>query len=337
MKNPSPFAPKAGDAYSSSRGVRGKKNEVQDPANNNEFDWKLESGLIAKFFRVTIPAEDVERLTYIGRTNGRNQLDLNEVNLASMIKSIKRQQYYPAVGTLDDDGKYDLSDGGRRRRSAIYAERPLDVLYTKEQLTRADALALAKELQSGVEHSLRDLGAQVDDYIESQKEKDEPVDQKMAAKYFGVSETKISNALCAWRINKEWLEVFPVINDLSIKNFRALTKLEKKLTTAKKDVEEFIFHAATSFELDETLRDDEKLTKTFELLNEMFLELTSSKATKRVKPLPVALHKFKDKKIYATKTVTAAKVTLEFSSRLDSRVIDEIIALAQEKLKENYS
>lgn len=333
-----PFGLNPRNAYNASNGKRGQPAPAGKVEKADTKEWTLSSGKVAVFHEVTVAAEDVETLTFVGAGNGRNQNDLNEVNLSSMVNSIKRQQYYPAIATKESDGRYNLSDGSRRRLSAILAGRPLVILYTTDVLSRADALALAKELQSGVEHSLRDLGSQIEDYIAYKKDLNEPVDQKTAAVYFGVSETKVSNALCAWRINPEWIEIFPYINKLSIANYKALTKQETELEKKKIEITSFVNELTPLVsEIADSVDSDEYIAKAFaEIKLHFSASLNQSVKPQKNKPRPI-FDEFSNKNSFArVKDMGNRKVVYEFGS-LDQKLLADIEQLISEKIKAHYA
>ena len=122
--------------------------------------WTLKSGKKVEFTPVTLSYEEVrDNTTVTFEVNGRFQDDLTLESLQDL-NSILTQQYTPAIARLLD-GKMDILDGSRRRARFLYEEgaiKEFHLLVSSEDISVSDAKALAKELQSAKEHSLRDIG-----------------------------------------------------------------------------------------------------------------------------------------------------------------------------------
>jgi ParB family transcriptional regulator, chromosome partitioning protein len=183
--------------------------------------WTLVSGRKVSFLTITIPAEDVERLTRAHEHNRRLQ---SELKTHSLVKSIARQQYQSCIATLVD-GIYELSDGTRRRDAAIKAQRPLRVMYCKEVLTTAEVKGLTKELQSAEEHSARDHGAYFEyllNHPTSPMTKDQIIEEE------GISEAKYERCMRAWEVPQKLVDLFEHPKELGDIRFRKLKSVASK-------------------------------------------------------------------------------------------------------------
>lgn len=93
--------------------------------------------------------------------NGRDQSLLTKESLVDL-DSLEFQQFYPAVGR-EIDGHIDVLDGSRSRAWFLLQEsrvKTFRVLVIQEELSTADAKALAKQLQTAKEHNQREIGLQ---------------------------------------------------------------------------------------------------------------------------------------------------------------------------------
>lgn len=90
-----------------------------------------------------IPAKDVEKKTVVFAENAREQSFLNEHALADILVTLKeRGQQYPAVGRMTKDGKIEVLDGSRRRKSCILAEQDF-LIYVAENIDTQHAKFLS--------------------------------------------------------------------------------------------------------------------------------------------------------------------------------------------------
>jgi len=183
--------------------------------------WTLVSGRKISFTEITVPAEDVETLTYVNELNRRIQ---EEVSTRSLAGSIKRQQYQSCIAQLID-GRYLILDGSRRRQAAIEANRPLRVLFCVEELTLPEVKGLSKESQSSEEHSLRDNGKHFEYLL---KHPDFPMTVEQVLEEEGINKSFYDRCVRAWAVPSELIALFETPTDLGDESFRKLTRVAKK-------------------------------------------------------------------------------------------------------------
>lgn len=211
-------------------GVLGKQNT----ANKSEV-YTLQNGRKVEFKRITIPAGQVETLTYAHALNKRIADELTRASLENMINSISRQQYQPVIAQLVD-GKYATLDGTRRRQSSIFASVGLDILYCEEDLTNAEVKSLSKELQTAKEHSVRDNGRAFALSLSEDPNKT----QEDIAEQEGFSQGYVSKALKAWAIPQEIINLFEYPSDLTLQQFAEITKVLEFIVEKKISMDEVV-------------------------------------------------------------------------------------------------
>ena len=82
-------------------------------------EFILNSGKKAKFNLITVSAEELRDKTYVDIiTNGREQNSLTEEALEDISRTLKLQQFFPAIGRKIKD-RIELLDGSRRRACAL--------------------------------------------------------------------------------------------------------------------------------------------------------------------------------------------------------------------------
>ena len=90
-------------------------------------------------------------------TNGRDQSGLTPESLRDIIRTIKLQQFFPAIGVKRGD-RIEILDGSRRRAAALHCKTGLDVLVTDVAISAEEARRLAQDIQTAREHNLREVG-----------------------------------------------------------------------------------------------------------------------------------------------------------------------------------
>ncbi|CAH8242798.1 Chromosome (plasmid) partitioning protein ParB [Vibrio aestuarianus] len=198
--------------------------------------WQLASGTSATFNEVTLSHEQVRDNTVVTfDVNGRDQSLLTAESLSDL-NSLEFQQFYPAVGR-EVDGKIDILDGSRRRAWFLLQEGKVNsfrVLVTQDDISTADAKALAKQLQTAKEHNQREIGLQCKAIMDSGEYTQEDV-----AKLIGISRPAVSKALKAASIDSAIIALFPVVNELSHTDYALLDKVMKVLESDKKKISAF--------------------------------------------------------------------------------------------------
>ncbi len=206
--------------------------EKQAEKANQPTVWTLISGRNVTFTEITIPAEDVERLTKVNEHNRRVQ---NELKSKSLVNSIRRQQYQSCIAILID-GIYSFYDGSRRRAAAIEAHRPLRVMYCTETLTNQEVKGLIKELQSAEEHSLRDHGAYYESLLNHPTS---PMTEEEIIFEEEISKSKFDRCMKAWSVPSLLIALFEDKKELGDGSYTILKKVAKKYAT-QSELESFV-------------------------------------------------------------------------------------------------
>ena len=196
--------------------------------------FTLKSGKQAKFIKTVVLSGDIESKTFVDASvNGRDQTMLSRESVSDITRTIKLQQFFPAIGR-EVDGRIEVLDGTRRRAACIYNNVKFEILVTKDSIDIADARQLAKDIQTAREHSLRELGKRIEVTYGVSMTKEE------IAQAESISPAKVTRAFQAASVPDEMISVFPVINDISLSDYQFLLKLSEKVTNKKMSVEEFM-------------------------------------------------------------------------------------------------
>jgi len=169
---------------------------LENDTNNSQHNqtFVLATGKRAQFRFERIAASDVESKTFVTmETNGRDQTGLTPDSLRDIIRTIKLQQFFPAIGVMRDE-RIEILDGSRRRAAALICKTGLDVLVTDAAITPDEARRLAQDIQTAREHNLREVGMRLLTL------KDGGLSQKEIAENQGLSQAKVTRALQAARL-----------------------------------------------------------------------------------------------------------------------------------------
>ncbi len=176
--------------------------------------FTLKSGATARFTLSKILHDDIETQTYVDATiNGRDQAFLTEESVSDISRTIKLQQFFPAIGR-EVDGHIEVLDGSRRRAACLYSGMPFEVLVTKDELSLSDARQLAIDIQTAKEHTLRELGNRLKLMYP------EHMNQSDIAAAEGLSPAKVTRAFQAASVPDEMIAVFPSAGELSINDYK---------------------------------------------------------------------------------------------------------------------
>ncbi|MBE5254190.1 MAG: ParB/RepB/Spo0J family partition protein [Enterobacterales bacterium endosymbiont of Blomia tropicalis] len=187
----------------------------------------LKSGAEARFVLTRVLHDDIEEQTYIdAAVNGRDQAFLTPESVSDISRTIKLQQFFPAIGR-EVNGRVEVLDGSRRRAACIYNDTPFEVLVTKDELTLADARQLAIDIQTAKEHTLRELGKRLKLMYP------ENLNQSEIAAAEGISAAKVTRAFQAASVPDEIMGVFPSVSDLSIADYQTLLDIAEKARARK--------------------------------------------------------------------------------------------------------
>ena len=286
--------------------------------------WQLSSGTSATFNEVTLSHEQVRDNTLVTfDVNGRDQSLLTAESLSDL-NSLEFQQFYPAVGR-EVDGKIDILDGSRRRAWFLLQEGKVDsfrVLVTQDDISTADAKALAKQLQTAKEHNQREIGLQCKAIMDSGEYTQEDV-----AKLIGISRPAVSKALKAASIDSVIIALFPVVNELSHTDYALLDKVMKVLEKDKKKISEFA--KKVSQQVVNVLPEQSSDEVKDNIINVIKAELKIVEAKQEKDKAEVTpLAQFDSKGMFARKRVKGRNFSYEFG-RLSKEVQEKLdIAIA---------
>lgn len=185
--------------------------------------FTLASGKTASFKLVKVEANKVESETFVTlETNGRDQSALTPESLRDITRTLKLQQFFPAIGRRMSQG-IDILDGSRRRAGAIIEKVGLNVLVTESDISASDARQLAADLQTAKEHNLREIGLRL------QILRENGMSQKEIAHSEMLSEAKVTRAIQAASVPSELLAPFPVQSELTYPDYKLLLDLNQQL------------------------------------------------------------------------------------------------------------
>lgn len=286
----------------------------------------LKSGKQAKFFKTFVLSGDIESKTFVDNSvNGRDQAMLSRESVSDISRTIKLQQFFPAIGR-EVNGRIEILDGTRRRAACLYNNAKFEILVTKDDIDLADARQLAKDIQTAKEHSLRELGNRLAVTYGSSMTKEE------IALAENISSAKVTRAFQAASVPDEMISLFPVINDISLADYQFLLKLSEEANYKKMPLKELMDKVRQKLM---TLPDYPSIDKSkiLAVLRAESKELTSQ-PTKTI--VTEKLRDFADRNQFARKKTDLKKrlVVYEFS-RISNEVqseIDEAIRRILEKL-----
>lgn len=188
-------------------------------SDGNYKTFTLKSGKQAKFVSTVVLSGDIERQTYVDPSvNGRDQTMLTPESVSDISRTIKLQQFFPAIAR-EVNGRIEILDGSRRRAACIFNQVKFEVLVTKDEIDLADARQLSRDIQSAREHSLRELGKRFEMMYGNGMSKEE------IAQAENISPAKVTRAFQAASVPDEMIAVFPVINDISLADYQFLLQL----------------------------------------------------------------------------------------------------------------
>ncbi|WP_336192712.1 ParB family protein [Hafnia paralvei] len=288
--------------------------------------FTLKSGKQAKFVKTVVLSGEIESKTFVDTSvNGRDQAMLSRESVSDISRTIKLQQFFPAIGR-EVNGRIEILDGTRRRAACLYNNVKFEILVTKDDIDLADARQLAKDIQTAREHSLRELGKRLAVTYGSSMTKEE------IALAENISSAKVTRAFQAASVPDEMISVFPVINDISLSDYQFLLKLSEEANYKKMPVKELMEKVRQKLM---SLPDYPSIDKSkiLAVLRAESKELTS-RPTKTIET--EKLRDFADRNQFARKKTDSKKrlVVYEFS-RISNEVqseIDEAIRRILEKL-----
>ena len=297
---------------------------------SQSIEWTLASGAKALFNEVTLSHDQVKEDTVVTfHVNGRDQSLLTKESLEDL-NSFEFQQFYPAVGR-QVDGKIDVLDGSRRRAWFLLQEgriKEFRILVTNDDISMADAKALAKQLQSAKEHNLREIGMQC---VALQKVNQE-ITQAEIAQQVGLSQAGVSKAIKAANVSEKLVQLFPVVNALSHPDYALLDKVMKACDESK-SLNNFISRIAkkvVNIQAEYSTQDQKDA-----IVSAIKSELKLAEAKKEKAEVEVTtLAEFDAKGMFARKKVKGRNFSYEFG-RLSKEVQAELDRAIKSVLDKN--
>lgn len=271
--------------------------------------FTLRSGTQARFVLTKILHDDIEAQTFVdAAVNGRDQAFLTPESVSDISRTIKLQQFFPAIGR-EVEGRIEILDGSRRRAACIYNGTPFEVLITKDELTLADARQLAVDIQTAREHTLRELGKRLKLMYPND------MNQSEIAAAEGLSTAKVTRAFQAASVPDEMISVFPAVSELSITDYQTLLDIAEKAQAKNLSVEELTDAVRERIGDDATSASDDPTLKA-KIISYFRAESADSKTARSEKRVVTEkMADFADKKQFARKKTHPEKrlVTYEFS------------------------
>jgi len=292
---------------------------------DSERVFTLKSGAEARFTLNKVLHDDIETQTYVDSSiNGRDQALLTPESVRDIARTIKLQQFFPAIGR-EVEGRIEVLDGSRRRAACIYNGTPFEVLVTRDEITLTDARQLAIDIQTAKEHTLRELGKRLKLMYA------EDMNQSEIAAAEGLSAAKVTRAYQAASVPDEMIAVFPSISELSINDYQTLLDIAEKAKAKHMSIETLAAAVRERISNDVAYASDDPSVKA-KIIGYFRAENADAKNSRGIKKVVTEkIADFKDKKQFARKKTDAEKrlVTYEFS-RLPSTYQAELDAAVKE-------
>lgn len=290
--------------------------------------FTLASGKTASFKLLRVEADNVEIDTFVTlETNGRDQSALTPESLRDITRTLKLQQFFPAIGRRLPLG-IEILDGSRRRAGAIIEKVGLNVLVTESDISASDARQLAADLQTAKEHNLREIGLRLLILREN------GMTQKEIAQSEMLSEAKVTRAIQAASVPPEMLAPFPVQSELAYTDFKLLLDIHQQLMTKQISVDDVVEKINESkATLSDNLATDEvksAIIKLFKSVTTMMLE-----NPEKQKIITTSLWNFVVKDKFARRKTKGRLLSYEFN-RLPKEVQDELDLVIQNTIEKHF-
>ena len=270
--------------------------------------FMLKSGKSAIFYLTDIPADELAEKTFVRfLVNGRDQNALTPESLADITRTIKLQQFFPAIGHKIN-GKIEILDGSRRRAAALLCHVGLSVLVTDSEISNDDARQLALDIQTSKEHNLREVGLRL------LKLREKGMSQKEIALFENLSAAKVTRAIQAASVTDDIIALFPVQSELAYSDYKLLLTIDQ-LIDSKKLIKQDIINDVNErikrlIDINKIAPDELKKTILTTLKN--ITEQLASK-NKKNEVTVKQLWDFEDKNTYARKRVKDRGFSYEFN------------------------
>ncbi|MGC0995422.1 ParB family protein [Pantoea agglomerans] len=276
---------------------------------DSERVFTLKSGVQARFVLTKFLHDDIEAQTFVdAAVNGRDQAFLTRESVSDISRTIRLQQFFPAIGR-EVDGLTEILDGSRRRAACLYNGTAFEVLVTRDALSLSDARQLAADIQTAREHTLRELGKRLKLMYPAD------MNQSDIAAAEGLSAAKVTRAFQAAAVPEEIIAVFPSVSELSISDYQILLEVTERARTRGISTEELTGHVRARIESDAHYDRGDPTYKAKIISYFRAESAEPKKGTAGKKVVTEKLAEFADKKQFARKKTDSDKrvVTYEFS------------------------
>lgn len=288
----------------------------------------LKSGKSAVFYLEHVSAEELGEKTFVRfSVNGRDQSALTPESLLDITRTIKLQQFFPAIGYRIDD-KIEILDGSRRRAAALLSHVGLSVLVTESEISNEDARQLAADIQTAKEHNLREVGLRL------LQLRDNGMSQKEIALYEKMSAAKVTRAIQAASAPDDLVALFPIQAELTYADYKLLLTIEQLITAKRLSREYIIDHVNKQMivlrEKSQIPPEDVKKA-VLNILKNITEHLAAKDSRESVITTPLWL--FEDKNTYARKRIKDRGFSYEFNrvpKQLQNQLDEAIGALVTE-------
>lgn len=276
---------------------------------DSERIFTLKSGAQARFVLTRILHVDIEAKTFVDASvNGRDQAFLTPESVSDISRTIRLQQFFPAIGR-EVDGRLEILDGSRRRAACLYNGTAFEVLVTRDALTLSDARQLATDIQTAREHTLRELGKRLKVMYP------EDMNQSDIAAAEGLSAAKVTRAFQAASVPEEVISVFPSVSELSISDYQFLLDVTERARARGISAEQLACKVREHMQGDAENHRSDTDYKAMIISYFRAVSAEPKQGAARKKIVTEKLAEFADKKQFARKKTDSDKrlVTYEFS------------------------
>lgn len=293
--------------------------------------FTLRSGKSAVFYLEHITAEDLEEKTFVRfSVNGRDQTALTPESLIDITRTIKLQQFFPAIGYRIDD-KIEILDGSRRRAAALLSHVGLSILVTESEISNEDARQLAADIQTAKEHNLREVGLRL------LQLRDNGMSQKEIALYEKISAAKVTRAIQAASASEDLVTLFPVQAELTYADYKLLLSIDlliKEKSLSREYIIDHVNKQIMALREKSQIPPDEVKKAILGILKNITEHLATKDVRESVVMTPLWL--FEDKNTYARKRVKDRGFSYEFN-RVPKQLQNQLDAMISSLVTEYFN
>lgn len=302
---------------------------VSDAGFTQQFTFA--SGKSAVFTLESIIPSKVATDTFVMQeNNGRDQAALTSQSLRDITRTLRLQQFFPAVGRRIN-GRIEILDGSRRRAAAMLCQTGLNILVTDVDISADDARQLAKDIQTAKEHNLRETGIRLSLLLEN------GMTRKEIAEAERLSASRVTRAIQAATVPAAMLTPFPDISELNYPDYRYLLDVHEQFRVKKIAVTELterVTRIVSGLPGNNTVAPDD-------LKQEIIRVYRAETAAMLAKPprdkaVNIKLWEFSDKDSFARKKIKGRSFSYEFN-RLPRSLQDDLDEAIAETIRKYYA